>query len=194
MNRHARAYRLLLCLYPRSFRERFGDEMVTLFAELVGDARRPGTRFGVTRLWTHTMIDLVTSARRERWEDIMRPHHTLGRIVIVAIPVVAIVGLLAAGWATALALIAAGVALAVLQRARLRSTLVGLRGDRWWLTALLGVALFTAGLGSLWLPISSASAWTIGSLLGVAGLGALGLALVSALAAIVRPPATSGAD
>ena len=59
-----RAYRLLLRLYPRAFRERFGAEMLALFAQT--SAAAPRTLRGRLDLWRSTLADLVPSAARER--------------------------------------------------------------------------------------------------------------------------------
>ena len=42
-------YRLLLRLYPRSFRTEFGDELVAVFAEELGRAGGPLGRLAVVR-------------------------------------------------------------------------------------------------------------------------------------------------
>jgi len=57
-------YRVLLRLYPRAFRERFGAEMLALFAQT--SAAAPRTLRGRLDLWRSTLADLVPSAARER--------------------------------------------------------------------------------------------------------------------------------
>ena len=44
MNLLLRLYALLLRLYPPEFQLRFGDEMQSVFAESLADARRSGPR------------------------------------------------------------------------------------------------------------------------------------------------------
>lgn len=56
------AFRGLLRLYPRAFRERFVDEMVEFFHERRNEQRhRNGVR-GVVRLWLHLVADVAVSA------------------------------------------------------------------------------------------------------------------------------------
>ena len=62
-----RAYRAILHLYPRSFRDRFGDEM----AELFHVRRRAAASRGTDRLafWGRTALDTFGSALQERLPD-----------------------------------------------------------------------------------------------------------------------------
>jgi putative ABC transport system permease protein len=58
-------YRRLLGVYPRPFRDRFGDELIRCYRL---DRARPRFRgvSGTLRFWTHTLIDLVKTATIER--------------------------------------------------------------------------------------------------------------------------------
>jgi putative ABC transport system permease protein len=61
-----RGFTALLLLYPRDFRERFGDEMLAFFRARRAEARhRHGAR-GTLRLWRHLVIDILLSAPVER--------------------------------------------------------------------------------------------------------------------------------
>jgi putative ABC transport system permease protein len=61
-----RAFRALLRLYPRRFRERFEDEMVEFFRARRDEQRhRFGTR-GRARLWLHLVADITLSAPLQR--------------------------------------------------------------------------------------------------------------------------------
>jgi putative ABC transport system permease protein len=59
------AFRLLLRLYPRSFRNRFEHEMVEFFRARRNEQRHRRGAWGALRLWTHLVTDVVTSAPRE---------------------------------------------------------------------------------------------------------------------------------
>jgi len=61
-----RLYRYLLRLYPKSFRERFGDEMVELLRDKLRDARWQRGRGGAVLLWCRSFSGLVVSAFHER--------------------------------------------------------------------------------------------------------------------------------
>jgi hypothetical protein len=55
-------YERLLLLYPRSFRQEYGDDMVQLFGDLI--THRADGRLG--RVWPRVFGDLATSATRQR--------------------------------------------------------------------------------------------------------------------------------
>jgi putative ABC transport system permease protein len=60
-----RAFRLLLRLYPRSFRERFEEDMVEFYRARRGEQRhRYGAR-GPARLWAHLLADVAINAPRQ---------------------------------------------------------------------------------------------------------------------------------
>lgn len=60
--RSVRLYGTLLAFYPRPFRDRFGDDMRQAFADLL--VHHAGGR--PVRVWPRVVLDLVTSASRER--------------------------------------------------------------------------------------------------------------------------------
>ncbi len=62
MTRHERAYRWLMSIYPASFRERYEEEMVTLFTDQLRDARASGNRRGTAVLWVRCLGDLISTA------------------------------------------------------------------------------------------------------------------------------------
>lgn len=57
-------YRYLVRLYPRSFRDHYGDDLVGHFADMVTDR-------GARAAWTCTAVDLLVSVPRYRLESIM---------------------------------------------------------------------------------------------------------------------------
>jgi putative ABC transport system permease protein len=60
-----RAFRLLLHLFPASFRDRFGHDMEELFADRRRAARQAGRR-AVAALWVRTAADLIAHGAAER--------------------------------------------------------------------------------------------------------------------------------
>ena len=62
MTDHERIYRRLLALYPSTFRERYEEEMVTLFVDQLRDARASGTGAEVAGLWLRSLGDVVSTA------------------------------------------------------------------------------------------------------------------------------------
>jgi putative ABC transport system permease protein len=61
-----RVFRALLLLYPRSFRARFGDEMLAFFRARRNEARHHFGVRGTLRLWRHLLTDIAFSAPIER--------------------------------------------------------------------------------------------------------------------------------
>jgi len=81
-----RAYRLLLRLYPREFRERFGGDMTDFFHDRRIAARQQGT-LGVARVWASAVADVFRVSALERAGTTARHlravrdarHHTIHR-------------------------------------------------------------------------------------------------------------------
>lgn len=61
-------FAVLLHLFPRRFRARFGGDMRELFRDQARAARGTGGTRGMIRLWLRTVPSLVRSALLERWE------------------------------------------------------------------------------------------------------------------------------
>ena len=61
-----RAYRLLLLVYPRSFRRRYGAEMVEAFERLAERTRSQRGRMALALLWAQTAVDALASGVAER--------------------------------------------------------------------------------------------------------------------------------
>src|SRR4029078_10460894 len=83
-----RCFHALLLLYPRSFRARFGDEMLEFFRLRRAEQQRRGPR-GVARFWMHLVLDIafnaptqhvralrVTTARDLPWAALEYPEET----------------------------------------------------------------------------------------------------------------------
>jgi hypothetical protein len=70
-NRHVRAYRALLRVYPRRFRAEYEEEMCRVFAQQLHYARVMDGWPGVVRVWARSLVDLVTTAPSEYLEEEM---------------------------------------------------------------------------------------------------------------------------
>lgn len=146
-----RLYRALMACYPRSFRDRFGDEMLLDFA----DARRD---MGVA-IWTRTLAELVTAAPRARWEEgIVRTKLLAGLVLFLIVGgatllVTGAAGVLRVGFVPLLVLIGVlgllGIATAVSRAGAERTYAAG--GRRWWWVpaGLLGAFEVVMGVGQL---------------------------------------------
>ena len=64
-------YRALLHVYPREFRDEFGDAMVEFFRDRAAAARTAGT-VSVFRLWWRVALDLLRNALPARMDAIGR--------------------------------------------------------------------------------------------------------------------------
>ena len=65
-DRSERLFGALLALFPRDFRDRFGDDMAELFRDQLRAARQRGGRRGVAELWLRTAPALARAAALER--------------------------------------------------------------------------------------------------------------------------------
>jgi len=72
-----RAYRLLLRLYPREFRERFGGDMTDFFHDRRLAARQHGA-LGVARVWASAVADVARVSVLERADTTVRRLRALG--------------------------------------------------------------------------------------------------------------------
>ena len=86
-------YRKLLAVYPRSFREQYGEQMVQVFEELaVSTHRADDGPFG--GLWARVLKDLVPSASRERGAVLLGPggRGPLTFVLLAVVVALAVVG------------------------------------------------------------------------------------------------------
>lgn len=106
-------YRRLLALYPRPFREEFGDDLVAFHDELAAD-------LGRATAWRRTGLDLLITVPRYRLEHVMSEKHSTGVLyaVLAGLVVVGAAGFLTGLYPAALALVAA-IVVAVAQRSQL---------------------------------------------------------------------------
>src|SRR5262245_23930759 len=71
-------YRFLLRVFPRSFRERFGDDMADVFADRLRRARQQGAG-AVLALWCRTIADVTAHGLAERHR--VRSRRSGGRLM-----------------------------------------------------------------------------------------------------------------
>jgi hypothetical protein len=68
-SRHVRTYRALLRVYPRRFRADYAEEMCRVFAQQLHYARVTEGWPGVVRVWARSLVDLVTTAPTEHFDE-----------------------------------------------------------------------------------------------------------------------------
>ena len=71
-----RGYRLLLRLYPASFRHEYGDEMSAIFARRLRDASNLFTR---AALWIETIAEVTPNAALVHWDVLAQDLHYVAR-------------------------------------------------------------------------------------------------------------------
>ena len=169
-----RLYRMVLFAYPAPFRRRYGAEMTRTVRDL---RRHRGT--GRLALWARIGADVVTTAPRMRWENLMSKPTTISLTALLAVAVLAA----AVGSPLLLLLVAAVVAvLVVLSRrsGRSRPAVAGPASTAGWYRWVgAGAASFAIGAAVLvvdgdelsepvWL--AWAASWVLGSVLVLFGL------------------------
>ena len=65
-------YRALLYCYPAAFRHEYGNQMILMFAEQLGEARRTGRWLQPARLWLRATLDALIIAPKEHWHVILQ--------------------------------------------------------------------------------------------------------------------------
>jgi predicted permease len=72
MMRAEAVYKALLHCYPAPFRHEYGNQMLLVFAEQLGEARRTGGRLEQAALWVYAALDTLTIAPKEHWHVILQ--------------------------------------------------------------------------------------------------------------------------
>src|ERR1700674_1966435 len=65
-------YRVLLHCYPAAFRQEYGNQMLLMFTEQLGEARRTGDQFQPAGLWLQAALDALTIAPKEHCNVILQ--------------------------------------------------------------------------------------------------------------------------
>ncbi len=145
---HRRAYSALVGLYPRRFRDEYGQDMVLLFEEMAADR-------GAARVWPTLLRDAFTSIITQRMETLMSETQsrtlTLVGFVSLAVGVVAMALFGSAAKPLFLVLLAAlgagGLAIGLFLRSNAAYREPGQGMHRhWWRYLLAAAACFGAAV------------------------------------------------
>lgn len=162
MTTSRRLYRVCTILYPAPFRDRYREDLVQHFDDLVADR-------GLLRAGLRTALDLAITIPNYRLEQLMNQRHSAPILMVVfcLVAVAGVVGLVT-GVYPALVLLAVAAVLAAAQRSALakalRTPVVGLRRRRLTTSAILaGLFIITFGayltlIGDTWTPRETALA------------------------------------
>ncbi len=113
MAAHERTYRAVVRLYPRQFRQRYGDDLAQAFADLV-------ERDGLAGACGRTIIDVLVTLPRYRLEAVMNPWQSSLALFLTIAGLVAVgVMSILVGLYPGAVLLPAGVILGVAQRSQL---------------------------------------------------------------------------
>lgn len=125
MTAHVRTYRAAIRLYPRGFREQYGDDLAQLFTNLVSD-------LGPRRAWSRTLVDLIITLPIHRLETIMSPTRSIPAlfVIIVALIAIGVTGTLTMGIPLAWIPLGLGIVLAITQRSNLARSLRPANGSQ----------------------------------------------------------------
>jgi hypothetical protein len=176
-----RAYRTLVRLYPREFREEYGEDMVALFRDQCSDE-------AAWRVTMRSLLDLALTVPTQHLEPRMHkdptPAATLGYLAVALAGVV----LAAVGGTSPLALMigtlmaVAGGALAVLTWRRAAPFRGSTLTAQWWKfivagPLLVGAVIVASGLG--------VDAWFLGIALVLIAIGSVAFGIALAVANVV---------
>ncbi len=143
-----RAYRSLLVLYPRDFRDRYSDDLVQTLTDLSAE-------LGPRRAWRRVTLDLVVTVPRYRMETLMKEEHS-STVLTVATTGMACAGIISLfiGLYLGVLLVPLAAVVAITQRGRLARSMDAvdasrLRRQRLRIAAVLAVSLPVIYLVSL---------------------------------------------
>ncbi len=135
-----RAYRSLLVLYPRDFRDRYSDDLVQTLTDLSAE-------LGPRRAWRRVTLDLVVTLPRYRMETLMKQEHS-STVLTVATIAMACAGIISpfAGLYFGVLLVPLAAVVAITQRGRLARSMDAVdasqfRRKRLKIAAVLAVSL-----------------------------------------------------
>ncbi len=198
IRRQTSAYRALLPLYPASFREEYGVDMLQVFGDRL---RYDGQRAAVSplRMWMSTLVDVAVTATQLRMEALMKPGPervplVVALFVLAGFSVVAVnlggilVGLPLAVFAAAgLALYRSDVAKLLRrppeQTAHGQSIPRRLLGQAWWAPLATAMALVEIGLAPYYAVVGDQD--LAGVLIG--GAFSTGLGVLTLVGLLRRP-------
>jgi hypothetical protein len=161
MSVHPSVYRQLIRLYPRSFRDDFGNDMLQLFDDLV-------ERDGTARAWTRTAADLLVTVPRYRLESAMNSADST-RAISVVVGTLAIAGIVSIpiGFYPGVILLFVAVGMAVSERGQLAQSLrprdPDARRKNLRAAAILAAAC-VIGTTLMWMDVSGDGSWHGGKL------------------------------
>jgi hypothetical protein len=88
--RHVRMYRRLVAVYPKAFRQEYGEDMVLLFCDLLHDEP-------THRVWSRTLRDATKSIVIQRLETVMSKNSMLRPLAFAAAAATALIAFSALG-------------------------------------------------------------------------------------------------
>lgn len=140
-----RAYRSLLVLYPRDFRDRYSDDLVQTLTDLSAE-------LGPRRAWRRVTLDLVVTVPRYRMETLMKEQHS-STVLTVAIIGMACAGIISLfiGLYLGVLLVPLAAVVAITQRGRLARSMDAVDASQFRRKRLRIAAVLAASLPVIYL-------------------------------------------
>jgi hypothetical protein len=138
-------YKTLLRLYPRDFRDQYGDDLLQIHTDLSAE-------LGPRRAWRRVTLDLIVTVPRYRMETLMKEQHT-SSVLTAAIVVMACVGVVSpfTGLYPGALLLPLAALVAVTQRSKLARSMDVTERDRLRRKRLKASAMLAASLPVIYL-------------------------------------------
>jgi hypothetical protein len=189
MRIYTAAYRLTLRLYPASFRKAYGSEMAQLFADMLADQRRTGSRLNIFRLWAHLIADTVANATKERLGP-LKNRTALIRFLLAVSFVVSVAVTMFTG-AVLLVVIPAALFIFFTTRVKLfRDAVFEREQRRWWLWPAIGLVIIGSSVGLVALPGLDSLDWSLLFLGGIGGAVVVAASIGRTLMLMIQRPST----
>lgn len=168
-----RVYRALTRLYPRSFREEYGDDLVALFAEQCADE-------GNVRVYTRTALDLILTVPIRHLEVPMSRRAPTAMVLVYSVIALGGVATAVVGGTNEVAvslglLIAALAGALAIVTARRHTAGPADAGNLWWKITATGAALIAAVIVGAGLGVE---AWYLAWLMAIAGVALVAAGLL----------------
>ena len=140
-----RVYKNLLRLYPRNFRDHYGDDLLQIHTDLSAE-------LGPRRAWRRVTLDLIVTVPRYRMATLMKEQPT-STVLTAAIVVMACIGIISpfAGLYPGALLLPLAALVAVTQRSKLARSMDATDCDRLRRKRLKASAMLAASLPVIYL-------------------------------------------
>lgn len=93
-----KAFQLMLLIYPRDFRREYGFHMAQVFRDCQRAEIRTGGVLSAGRLWLQAFFDLVRTAPREHWDNLVKDKMNMNKLGKDILALLVCLGIIAAAF------------------------------------------------------------------------------------------------